>query len=270
MIRYNFQHIFFIHGGMEKSFYVIGNFKQNGRLTGIESLVASLGASSSREMLSQCRVVLLPPVPYLAVTSQMVRSVGVSVGAQMVSGYPDGSRTGCYHAEMVAEMGASYACVGHSERRVQFSEGGKELAAQYCQIVRSGLKPILCVGETSGQRQQGQTFSVLEAQLLEVFSCDGFDTLPMHDIILAYEPVWAVGAQHAADVESVGEVFVFLRDFLARYSQFSQRTLCYGGSVDASNCQQFYQSEHVSGLLVGRACLDVKELMGVITQCSGF
>ena len=255
---------------MEKSFYVIGNFKQNGRLASIERLVATLGSSSSREMLSQCRVVLLPPVPYLPVTSQMVGAIGIGVGVQVVGGYPDGSRTGCYHAEMVAEMGASYACVGHSERRVQFAEGGKELAAQYCQIVRSGLTPILCVGETSTQRQLGQTFSVLEAQLLEVFSCDGFDMLPMHDIILAYEPVWAVGAQRAADVDSVEEVFVFLRDFLSRYPRFSQRTLCYGGSVDANNCQQFYQSEHVSGLLVGRACLDVKELMGVITQCSGF
>ena len=112
---------------MEKSFYVIGNFKQNGRLASIERLVATLGSSSSREMLSQCRVVLLPPIPYLPVTSQMVGAIGIGVGVQVVGGYPDGSRTGCYHAEMVAEMGASYACVGHSERRVQFAEEAKSL-----------------------------------------------------------------------------------------------------------------------------------------------
>ena len=235
----------------------------------VRQLVSALQLLSGEDIEGR-QVVLLPPVPYLFSACLATRQLSFAdVGVQMVSGREGGAWTGSYHAKMVAELGGSYVCIGHSERRQKCRESIQLIASQYQQTVMAGLRPILCIGETMSERELGVTFSVLKQQLSSVFSTGDFEKLPKHDIIVAYEPVWAIGAKQAADIADVREVFSFLHDYLGAIAPFRHVSLCYGGSVDETNCQRFYAAEHISGLLVGRACLDIGQFMGVIAKCSG-
>ena len=254
---------------MAEDFLIIGNFKQAGDMAYVRQLISALQLRSDEQMQGR-KVVLLPPVPYLFSACLASRQLSTTdVGVQMVGGREGGSWTGSYHAKMVAELGGSYVCIGHSERRQKCHEPIQVIASQYQQTVLAGLRPILCVGETMSERELGVTFSVLKQQLSSVFSTCGFEKLPKHDIIVAYEPIWAIGAKQAADIVDVEKVFLFLQDYLGSFASFRHVSLCYGGSVDETNCQRFYAAKYISGLLVGRACLDIGQFMGVIAKCSG-
>ena len=250
-------------------FLVIANCKQGGSFAYFLQLIDAIKKVHQAADKESCQVVLLPPVPYLNVLS-LKNFKNFSVGVQSVSAFMGHQITGDVTANMVKEMGASCVCIGHSERRLYCSEDENAIALQYQQTVLAGLNPILCVGETLEQRNKGQTLSVLESQLSAIFFHDDFDKLPKHDIILAYEPVWAIGAKQAASMEQVEDAFEFLHQYLEKQSVFGRRYFCYGGSVNQTNCQQFYDSDFVSGLLVGRCCLNIDGFMGVLDQCSGF
>ena len=253
---------------MQKAFTVIGNFKQNGDAAYVRALMAALQSGEMAQAMGRQKIVLLPPVPYVALAVAMLDQSYVAVGAQMTSGRQGGSWTGCYHAEMLADIGADYVCIGHSERRLHCGEDDALLAQQYVQAVQAGLQPILCIGETAEVRQAGRTQQVLQQQLSAVFSTEGFQALPSHAIILAYEPVWAIGAQTAANIADVQAVFAFLHAYMQTVQQCQNASLCYGGSVDVENCQRFYEAEHISGLLVGRACLDVATFVNLVQRCA--
>ena len=249
-----------------KKFMIIANLKQNGSMTSVTELVDALQSPECQQAMQSCGVVILPPVPLLHATAQLIKSPGLHAGVQMVSGQEGGAWTGCYDAQMVAELGARYVCVGHSERRSKCHEGFSMVTQQYVQAVKQGLVPILCVGETAEQRKSEQTLAVLSAQLEAVFSADSFKKLPVHDMILAYEPVWAIGAKQAASIEAIENVFQFLRAQLQQERLLATISLCYGGSVDEANCDQFMQSAEISGLLVGRTCLDADKFVKLVTK----
>jgi triosephosphate isomerase len=251
---------------MAKKFLVIANCKQGGRTAFFDQLLSELATCSVFDDIS---LVVMPPVPYLG---QLV-SASPQVfqwGVQMVSGRSGTAWTGSYDASMVADIGAQYVCIGHSERRQHDREDSLVTISQYQQVVEAGLTPIFCVGETAKQRAQGQSITILESQLSAVFNSDCFAKLPKHDIIVAYEPVWAIGADKPADAQSVSTEFSWLASYLTAQFSHGQYTLCYGGSVGPGNCQQFAKLPEVNGLLVGRASLDIDAMKGVLLECSGY
>ena len=251
---------------VSKSFLVIGNLKQNGDAAYIHKLANTLQSTAVSDDWQAQEVVILPPIPYLGLAAALLDHPSLALGVQMVSGHDSGSRTGCYDARMAAEIGASYVCIGHSERRSYCGDDNEQIVNQYMQTVQAGLRPILCVGETVQERQAGQTLRVIERQLTAVFSADIFKKVPVHDIIVAYEPVWAIGAKSAACIEDVEDVFSYLNDRLKHNKTFASIKLCYGGSVDETNCDQFMRSSTISGLLVGRACLDASRFAKLVTR----
>lgn len=248
-------------------FIVIANAKQGGNKHYFSMLTATLQQTMAVST-TPCKVVVLPPMPYLSQLASTEYNL-LSFGAQVVRPDDQPAVTGGVTAAMVADSGGRFVCCGHSERRIHCHDNDEVLAMQYDSIVCAGLTPIYCVGETAEQRQAGQTLDTLEAQLAGVFSRDGFDKLPKHDIVIAYEPVWAIGAQKAAQLEDVESVFLFLQRYFSGRSEFGKLHFCYGGSVDHNNCQQFYQAQYVSGLLVGRCCLNINDFVEVVKQCSG-
>lgn len=247
-------------------FLVIANFKQGGDWRYVKALLGDLEQDFATGG-SGVQVVLLPPVPYLTKLVSGINAASIAAGVQVVSGLADGAWTGSYSAAMVAELGARYACVGHSERRIKFNDDDALVAAQYVQIVQAGMVPILCLGETLQQRERGETIQVLQRQLSSVFLFPGFQKLPKHDIIVAYEPVWAIGAGQAASLHEVEPVINDIRSIVSQCHAVAKCQVCYGGSVDEATCAQFLS--FVDGLLVGRASLNRRQLQGVIKQCSG-
>ena len=249
---------------MKKPFLVVANCKQGGRTSYFEEMISGLADCPALDTVD---LVVMPPAPYLA---QLVRSSPpvFKWGVQMVSGRSGTAWTGSYDAEMVADIGAKYVCIGHSERRQHDFENDSHIIAQYQQVVHAGLTPVFCIGETADQRAQSETSSVLERQLSVVFNSDCFANLPGHDIIVAYEPIWAIGAKDPADAMSVSNEFKWLESYLNSRFRHGRHTLCYGGSVAASNCSQFVQLPEVGGLLVGRASLDLVSIKGVVLECS--
>lgn len=250
-----------------RDFTVIANFKQGGDLVYIDALMQVLKDEDLSSALSKVDVVLMPPVPYLSHLVASVQGTTMAAGVQAISGRSNGAWTGSYSASMVAELGARYVCVGHSERRTKFQEDDDLVAMQYAQTVSEGMVPILCVGESLVQRDKGLTLQCLHQQLSAVFSSAVFQKLPKHDIIVAYEPVWAIGAGNAASAEDVASIIKDIRSYVSQIHTVAKSAICYGGSVDMVSCTQFRPV--VDGLLVGRASLNEEQLRGVIERCSG-
>ena len=248
-------------------FYIIGNLKQAGSLEYLQRFAKVLQAA--QHLYSSQQVILLPPVTHLQATVKLFESSGCLAGAQMVDGANSIACTGLYNADMVADVGGSFVLVGHSERRA-LGDNSAQLRLQYRQAVCAGLTPILCVGESYAERTAGQTEAVIDQQLSAIFAAKDFAQLPKHDIVIAYEPVWAVGAGQAARTNDVTNVFKQINARINVIDKFARKALCYGGSVNEKNAAHFAQLEYVSGLLIGRVSLEIDRFMGVIKACNGF
>lgn len=241
------------------SFLIIANWK----CAGSKSYWQEVSLDCAKEGVE---LVFLLPFVYLGFVDVSCLGEGVSLGSQGLD-YRKGSYTGAISADMLVDVGCRYVCLGHSERRSYFYETDEFIALSYKSAVESGLSPILCIGELLEQRESGQMKEVLKNQLMAVFKQDGFDKLPKHDIIIAYEPRWAIGAVKASSLQDVEDVFVFIQDLLKGLNLHSFK-LCYGGSVDTLNADLFAKSPFIDGLLIGRASLDGVSFKGIIEKCS--
>lgn len=210
-------------------------------------------------------MVFLLPAPYLGLWQEGV--AGAVLGAQHLDEYTHGSYTGCVSAKMLVEVGCQYVCLGHSERRLHFQEEDALIARKYIVAKTCGLTPVFCIGETREARDNGLAESVLRQQIQAVVASDGFQALPKHTMVIAYEPVWAIGAKEAASIADIEKVAAFVLELLAEYDQ--QVRFCYGGSVDGDNCMVLRQSAYISGLLVGRASIDYQNFRKIVDQCLG-
>jgi triosephosphate isomerase (TIM) len=228
---------------------VVGNWKMHGsraetaRLAGrIHALVANLGVE----------VVVAPPFPFLADVATVLANHEVKVAAQDVAVAASGPFTGEVSAEMVADVGCDYVIVGHSERRAQFGESDKLVADKVLAALRAGLVPIVCVGETQAQREAGETEAVVGRQLEAVLS----ELAGLEDcgLVVAYEPVWAIGTGLTATPEQVAQVHGFIRRLLVRQSVDSR--ILYGGSVKPENADALFAQVDVDGGLIGGASLN--------------
>ncbi len=239
---------------------VAGNWKMNG-------LAASLGevtklAASLQVAPPRCDVLICPPVPMLAAMAMQVAGSMVAVGGQDTHAKPSGAHTGDVSAEMLADAGATYAIVGHSERRADHREDDDIVRGKALACHRAGLIAIVCVGETIEQRKAGQTLTVVVGQLSGSLP-EGANPA---NTVVAYEPVWAIGTGLTPTAVDVAEVHASLRAQLsARFGDAGRAMrLLYGGSVKPSNAAELMAVPNVDGALVGGASLKADDFLGII------
>jgi triosephosphate isomerase len=197
------------------------------------------------------------PAPYLAQAQSELRASAVAWGAQDVSEYGQGAYTGDVSAAMVAEFGARYAIVGHSERRQLHGETDAIVSAKARAALAAGLTPIGCVGETLAERERGETDAVVARQVDALTDALGGDTAR---IVVAYEPVWAIGTGRMASPAQAQAVHAMLRSRLVRAGA-GDVAILYGGSVKANNASALFAMPDIDGALVGGASLDADEFL---------
>lgn len=238
---------------------VAGNWKMNGRTDFINELMNEL---VSGIQASAVDVLVCPPAIYLSQVKSMSGSF-IAVGAQNVSENQDGAFTGEISLPMLRDLGCEYVILGHSERRSLYAETDLVVADKFIATVAAGLKPILCVGETLEEREQGKTLDVVGRQLKAVIDAAGIDKFA--DAVIAYEPVWAIGTGKTATSEQAQDVHAAIRAMIAEYdakTALATRIL-YGGSVNARNAAELFANDDVDGGLVGGASLKANDFIAI-------
>lgn len=244
-----------------RSKLVAGNWKMNGNLASNQSLLKSL--IPLLKPISGTRCLVCVPYPYLYQTEQLLRGSGISWGAQDVCEYDHGAYTGGVSAGMLADFGCRYVLVGHSERRALFGDTDKSVALKFAAVLKAGLTPILCVGETLAERESGATEKVVARQVDAVLAQSGAAALGQ--AVVAYEPVWAIGTGKTATPDEAQAVHAFIR---ARVAEQDMRVadglpLLYGGSVKAANAEQLFAMPDIDGGLIGGASLVADEFAAI-------
>jgi triosephosphate isomerase len=235
----------------------VGNWKLNGGLAENANRFAALARGWRGE--AGRGIAVCVPFPYLAQAHEALAGGAVAWGAQDVSAHAAGAYTGEVSGAMLAEFGCRYAIVGHSERRQHHGERDGEVGAKAKAALAAGVTPIVCVGETLAERDAAATGAVVERQLGAVVDALGSD---LARIVLAYEPVWAIGTGRTATPAQAQEVHAQLRAQLGRAGA-GEVAVLYGGSVKAANAAALYAMPDVDGGLVGGASLDANELMAI-------
>jgi triosephosphate isomerase len=243
---------------------VAGNWKMNGlRATAAEFAGMVAGA---RE-LTDIHILVCPPATLIAEFADAARGASLSLGAQDCHPEPAGAFTGDISAEMLKDAGASAVIVGHSERRMYHKETDAQVRAKALAARRAGLLAIACVGETRAERESGSALAVVSAQL------DGSlpDGLSPDNLVVAYEPVWAIGTGLTPKPDEIAEMHGFIRRYLcARFgSSLERMRILYGGSVKATNAREVHGITDVDGCLVGGASLKADEFIAIARSFSG-
>ncbi|MCR4314776.1 MAG: triose-phosphate isomerase [Planctomycetes bacterium] len=241
-----------------------GNWKMNMRASSAKELASALRPLGSGD----CEVVLFPPFVYLKDVADAVRGSGVHVGGQNCHSEPDGAFTGEISAEMLKDSGADYVLLGHSERRAYhdgWGESSSWINAKLTHALGVGLKAILCVGETIAEREAGRTNDVLGGQLRQ--SLAGISAERTIDVVIAYEPVWAIGTGKTATPQMAEGAHAFIRGVIGRMWDegiAQQMRIQYGGSVKASNARELLSQTDIDGALVGGASLSADEFAAIV------
>ncbi|MEL7024723.1 MAG: triose-phosphate isomerase [Pseudomonadota bacterium] len=238
---------------------IAGNWKMNG--LGGEAVALAEGVSAGAD--AGVDWLVCPPSVYLAEVIGQLRGSKVSVGAQNVSEYDFGAYTGETAAGMLADVGCEYVIVGHSERRALFGESDQDVGAKAARAVIHGLAPVVCVGETLAQREAGETERVVVGQLEAVAGALG--VAGMQDMVVAYEPVWAIGTGLTATPEQAQEVHAVLRETLHGHDVALAETtrILYGGSMKPANAASLLAMPDVDGGLIGGASLKVDDFLAI-------
>jgi triosephosphate isomerase len=240
---------------------VAGNWKMNGSLATNADLLS--GLLRELQNLTAVRCAVCVPYPYLNQVAELLQGSRIAWGAQNVSEHDAGAYTGEVAGTMLAEMGCSCVTVGHSERRTLFAENDQQVAAKYAAALKAGLMPILCVGESLQEREQGITEAVVKRQLGAVVEKAGIAGLARG--VVAYEPVWAIGTGKTASPQQAQEVHAFLRSEMAALDAkiAEDVAILYGGSVKAQNAAELFAMKDIDGGLIGGASLKVDEFAAI-------
>lgn len=237
-----------------------GNWKMNGSRLSVESLLSNL---KNKDLNPSMEMVVFPSFPYLPQTAEMLSDTAIAWGAQDVCVEDNGAFTGEVSAAMLVDFGCRFVIVGHSERRLYYGESDL-LAAQKCEkALTSGLTPILCVGETEAEKTNGLTEQVIGRQLSKVLERVGVEAF--NSIVLAYEPVWAIGTGLTASPEEAEAAHAFLRHQIAQENAIVAKKLriLYGGSLKANSASALFVMANIDGGLVGGASLDAEEFLKI-------
>ena len=240
---------------------VAGNWKMNGSRDRNAALLD--GLTQGLEDGVACDVLVCPPSVYLADVARAIRGSVIALGAQDLCAESQGAFTGQIAADMLIDIGCSYALVGHSERRQIFGEDDAVIVRKFMAAQAAGLVPLLCVGETLDEREADRTAEVVGRQLGAVIAAAGIEAFER--AVLAYEPVWAIGTGRTATPEQAQEVHALLRGLIAEddVTIACSIRLLYGGSVKAVNAAELFAMPDVDGGLVGGASLQADEFLDI-------
>lgn len=245
---------------------VAGNWKMNKTFEEAQALASEVVNMVKDEVTNDALVVLCPSFPYLpAISKAVAGSANIHVGAQNCHQQASGAYTGEVSAPMLQSVGVAYVILGHSERRQYFQEDNQLLEAKVKAVLQQGLKPIFCIGESLEEREQDQTFAVLETQLKEGLfhlSNEEFD-----QVVIAYEPIWAIGTGKTASSQQAQEVHAFIREQIARAydaAAAQQTTILYGGSCNPANARELFACPDIDGGLIGGASLKSRDFVDII------
>ena len=237
---------------------VAGNWKMHGNLAENAALLTAL-----KPALAGIDAVVCVPFPYLAQAQAELAGSSIAWGAQNLSEQAKGAFTGEVSAGMLLDFGCAYVIVGHSERRSLYGESDTLVASKYMAAQAAGLTPILCVGESLGERESGVTETVVARQLDAVIDAAGVGSLA--NAVVAYEPVWAIGTGKTASPEQAQAVHAFIRSKIAALDSnvAGQLIIQYGGSVKAANAAELMAQPDIDGGLIGGASLVAEEFAAI-------
>jgi len=241
---------------------VAGNWKMHGSTTMVRELLDALLAAPVR---SDVDLAVFPPFPFLPLAQSVLADSPIAWGAQNLSEHAAGAYTGEVSGAMLAEFGCRYVIVGHSERRAIYGESDALVARKFLAAQRSGLLPILCVGETLEEREAGTTEERVGSQLQAVVQAAGIEAFGQ--AVVAYEPVWAIGTGKTATPEQAQDVHAAIRARVASSDATIAGSLqiLYGGSVKGDNAAELFSMPDVDGGLVGGAALDAEQFARICT-----
>ncbi|MBN1210970.1 MAG: triose-phosphate isomerase [candidate division Zixibacteria bacterium] len=241
---------------------VAGNWKMNGTIDETESLINDLLAGNSKN--DKVKVVVCPPYTALLTASKLLDGSHISLGAQDMSEHEKGAFTGEISPRMLLTVGAGFVILGHSERRQYHAETDKLVNAKVKLALSTGLTPIICVGELLSEREEGLTEVVVGAQVAGTLS--GLTAADLKRVVIAYEPVWAIGTGKTATPKMAQEVHAFIREKLAVIDKAAAEVvpILYGGSVKPDNAERLHRQPDIDGSLVGGASLKADDFIAII------
>ncbi len=245
-----------------------GNWKMNTTVieginlaSEINTLLKNLNLEEHQE------VVIAPPFTHLTSVEQVVDSKKIKLAAQSCSTEDEGAYTGEISAKMIKSMGCTYVIIGHSERRAYYGETGEILVKKINQALNNDLTPIFCCGEQLEERERGNHFNIVEKQISEVLF--NYLVSDFNKIVIAYEPVWAIGTGVTASKEQAQEMHAFIRKVVAdKFGNDSAAnlTVLYGGSVKPDNARELFEQPDVDGGLIGGASLNAKGFFEIVNS----
>jgi len=245
---------------------IAGNWKMNKSFDECMALVSELSNMIKDEYHGSAEVVIIPPSLYINSVSRMLADFNnISSGAQNCSNHASGAYTGEISAAMIKSCGGKYIIIGHSERRQYFGETNDWLAKKIDAVLAENLNPIYCVGETLEERESNSHFDVLTKQVSE--GLFHLNAEQMAAVVIAYEPVWAIGTGKTASTAQAQEVHAFIRNLVKeKYSNevANNLTIQYGGSVKAENAVELFSAPDIDGALVGGAALQSRSFADII------
>ncbi|HEX4916655.1 MAG TPA: triose-phosphate isomerase [Limnobacter sp.] len=248
---------------------VAGNWKMNGGLDANEALILGF----LPEVDGEVDVSVFCPFPYLAQVSRLLEDSCIAFGSQDMSMHTSGAYTGEVSASMIKEFGATQVIVGHSERRTYHAESSESVAQKASLAIQNQVTPIVCVGETLAQREAGQVEAVIASQLDPVVAqCAKYVVEGAWNLVIAYEPVWAIGTGVTASPEQAQEVHAMIRQRLQAMlgESVAQSTrILYGGSVKPGNAAEIFAKVDIDGGLIGGAALSSDDFSGIIRAARG-
>lgn len=238
---------------------VVANWKMNATLASCAAWAKNVDFTGAQDI----ETAVCPPFVYLVNLKALLDGAHIALGAQNVSERDNGAFTGEVSASMLADIGAQFVIVGHSERRTLFAETDETVAAKCAKAGQYGLKPILCVGETLAERETGKTKNVIEREIRAVLNKNDLKIFTQGAI--AYEPIWAIGTGRSASPEDAEDVHAFIRSLLSEYNAELARTIriLYGGSVKPGNAHALFAQKDIDGGLVGGASLKAEDFSAI-------
>jgi len=251
-----------------RKFLIAGNWKMNKTVPEAKEFVLQLLHEMPQN--PKCSVLVIPPVCAVYPVSGLVKSSEVKVGAQNVFWEKSGAFTGELSAEMLIAAGAEFVVIGHRERRQYFNETDETVNKRIKAALSAGLKPIVCIGETLEERNNGKAKAIVEKQLVGAFT--NLSASEVAALVIAYEPVWAIGTGVTATPEQAQEMHAFIRGLI---SGLHGKVLAdniiiqYGGSLNAANAEQLLNLPDIDGGLIGGASLKVADFVRIITIADG-
>ncbi len=243
---------------------IAGNWKMHKDLSESQNLISKLTNALNKEE-TKCDVIICPPFTSLSEAAALVKNTKVKLGAQNMYFEDKGAFTGEISAAMLKSVGCEYVILGHSERRTIFGESDSTVNKKIKKALSSGLRPIFCIGESLVEREKGITNEVVKRQVTE--GLQQVSKGEMEKIIIAYEPIWAIGTGVNATPQQAQEVHVFVRNLIGEIfgsDTAEKQIIQYGGSVKPDNAADLLSQTDIDGALVGGACLDADSFMSII------